>query len=651
MVDLDGAFRLIDVVFETEATIDSDVVANGDGFGAAFQRRGSRAVWDFPGAALRLTLGDVASTTAGFQEGIDVLGVGVRREYALLRPTEIVRPRGDETFTLTRASSVEVIVNGVTVRQLNLQPGTYDLDDIPLTEGANDVVIVVRSDTGQEEVIRFSQFFRGDLLAEGVVEFAVAAGVDSDSSGGSRGYDVETYLLSAWIDFGLTDEFTVGVNAQGGESSALVGADIRTATILGNVKLEGAGSWLETETGETFVGGRARLAIDKKLGLSGLDFGSIGVFADYRTIDFATISDDEPNGTVQAEWGLRYSIAPWDDISLSVGGAQRLGMRDGEDEIDLFAGVSGTGPYEIGWSVNADYQMGEGDDEYGVFFSLSRSFGNLSTSASYSSEGNAARINADYSQGSGVGAWDVGLGLGRSDDEAGEVSARFGYTGAYYEASAQHDTRFSDFQGDDRSSSTRLQIGMSFAFAGDSFGVGRPINGSFAIVEPDASLEGRDVVLRPNNEGGYDATSGAFGPAVIGGLGEYGRTTLTYDVPGLPAGYNIGSGLFELEPPYKAGYALRVATEAEVTVMGVLKDDLGRPVSLVSGRAVSIDTPENEPIVIFTNKSGRFALTGAKPGAYELRLNADPPQKARIDIPEGAVGIVRLGEVETEVAR
>src|SRR3546814_12353081 len=60
---------------------------------------------------------------------------------------------------------------------LDLQPGTYSLDDLPIQIGSNDVQLVVRDAAGREQVTRFDYFFDPIDLAAGDDEYTAALGV------------------------------------------------------------------------------------------------------------------------------------------------------------------------------------------------------------------------------------------------------------------------------------------------------------------------------------------------------------------------------------------------------------------------------------------------------------------------------------------
>ena len=654
VVDLDATMRLGGPVLESEFTIGTEKLNDiGVKGGKAFQRRGTRFVIDFPEQPLRAIVGDVYYSPVGFQGSADILGFSLTKRYSILQPSKLIRPRADRQFTLTRPSTVLVRVNGVVIRRLNLDPGVYDLQDIPLSDGVNDIEIDVVSDTGQMEKTTFSQFYRGDLLAVGILEFNVSSGVLSVRENGELDYDMERFTTSAWVEYGATEEITLGANVQFDDRYLLIGSQIRTSTLIGQVTLDGAGSMIKGTDGNIYTGLRARGTIDSEVNVYNWRLGQFGVYGDVRSADFAHISEEDPETDIELEYGAIYSIGIHPGVFMSIGGSQRFGQRDGDDTLDVFTSFSGIGPLDSSWSISGNYTNSSSpdeEDEYNVLFGLSFKFDGVTSSTSYETKKEELVSEVATSGGAGVGAWSASLGVKHDfDDDESAVTARGSYAHERFTSSFSHDSSFSELDGSSRVSATRFRFGTAIAFAPNHLAVGRPFSGSFAIVVADESLDGAPVLLNPTRDGSYEASTSKLGPALVGGLGAYAPRSIAYSAPELSAGKSIGSGFFYVEPPYSAGYILRVATEAEITAIGVLKDDLGRNVSLVSGTATKRGDAEAAPIAFFTNKSGRFAIIAKEPGEYELRLNSSPPQKAIVKI-QSDKSLVRLGDIQTTFA-
>lgn len=153
------------------------------------------------------------------------------------------------------------------------------------------------------------------------------------------------------------------------------------------------------------------------------------------------------------------------------------------------------------------------------------------------------------------------------------------------------------------------------------------------------------AVVNPGLSGPV-AEANKLGPAVAPDLSSYTLTTLRVDAPNMPLGYDLGNAVFNLLPSYKSGAAIMVGTDATVFARGTLINAAGEPIALQGGQVVSLSDPSWEPLALFTNRAGRFALMGLKPGRYELKLFSNPPLTVPFEIPADKTGIYDLGAVK-----
>ena len=198
-----------------------------------------------------------------------------------------------------------------------------------------------------------------------------------------------------------------------------------------------------------------------------------------------------------------------------------------------------------------------------------------------------------------------------------------------------------------------MRVGTSLAFADGAVGVGRRINDSFMLLYPHENLGKRSVVAGQSlSKNDYIGRSGAFGAAVNNFLGSYATQSVQYDVENPPAGYDIGSGVFRVHPPYKSGYAARIGTDAFVSAMGTLVLTADTPVSLIGGRVTLLDVKDGEnpkPMPFFTNSVGRFAIANLLPGRRYLvetyGRNGTIDQGFEFTVPADTDGLVNLGTI------
>ena len=108
----------------------------------------------------------------------------------------------------------------------------------------------------------------------------------------------------------------------------------------------------------------------------------------------------------------------------------------------------------------------------------------------------------------------------------------------------------------------------------------------------------------------------------------------------------MGAGAFYVAPPRGGGYQLEVGSAAVITVIGILVNELdGTSINLTSGSAVSVLEPSSEPVVFFTNRTGKFALSGVAPGDYKIELFSDPVRQFILTIPDDDTTFYRAGKI------
>jgi outer membrane usher protein len=68
-------------------------------------------------------------------------------------------------------------------------------------------------------------------------------------------------------------------------------------------------------------------------------------------------------------------------------------------------------------------------------------------------------------------------------------------------------------------------------------------------------------------------------------------------------------------------------------------------VGLQGGTIRSLDDPQAEPALLFSNRVGRIAVDGLRPGRYVIEFLAAPGQQIEVIIPESASGQYDAGNL------
>ncbi|WP_435804826.1 fimbria/pilus outer membrane usher protein [Shewanella psychromarinicola] len=629
-----------------------------DGKSGVYSRQGTRLNIDFPNQGTRMVLGDIYSRPSGFQSGVDFLGFGVSRDFSLI-PTRNVRPTAARQFTLERTSEVDVLIDGVVVKRLSLGAGSYNLEDIPLAEGVSDVELLITDRNGRQERINFSIATGMDLLKPGEFEYAFSSGVSSELVADKLKYDNDAFIVGGMFEYGVSPSLTLGVNLQAAQELYQLGQRSLFATPLGIFDLNVAYSHQDV-VGE---GVAASLGFD-------VDFADdpnntqLSFFHEYFSQSFSRVDDFFSQQNISAINPI--SLMPTLNInrnfftgrySQSITQALRVSLtvnyvdsyQKQGDYWTISPALSGDlFDTPASWSIRLTHKDRQVDsNEFNALFTLSWPFGGYSrVISSYSSDMEDLQTEYSYLKGIGkTGGVNMFIGGQRTSDTDANLEAGIDYSANRYNLNLQHTSRVNDLSNNESSHFSRAELASALVFSGANVAISRPIGDSFAIIQPYSNLANNRIDVDISDEGSRVYTDG-LGAMVVPDLPAYSEQLISYEVTDLPPGYDLGDGVFALNPGYKQGYSLKVGSDAIITAMGSLFDkQTGEPISLLAGQAIS-QTDENfEALDFFTNRSGRFAISGLKPGSYLLKLNSKNVRTYQLVISDDSKALLRLGNL------
>lgn len=614
-----------------------------------FYRLGSQLTYDFPDEGTRITLGDYAFQTFGFQGGESLLGININRNFGII-PTKNVRPITSQRFVIDRPSTVEVLIDGILIRSLRLAPGAYDIRDIPLTTGVNYIELVITDPSGRREVLTFNIASGVNLLAEGEFEYSFSVGVSSEQVDTSLEYDTDDYIISAGIEYGVLESLTLGANTQARENIVQIGTSVGFATNVGLFGLEGAASQHE------FLDEGYALRANYDAFYSS-DVHSFNAQYEYLSERFVSIADNQLESFIENETGVQHRLDAFynyrfsNDFNVGLSGNIRY-LYNQDYEYALTTSLSGSWLNSTSsWSLRATYEDDDDidSDEWRFFVSTSIPIdllwgNNHRMSTSYDTDNSRSQARYSYNNNAGaVGGVGVFALVENNEDNNVNGNVSVDYTGNRYVLTFDHDSLV-DLDND---YSTRNQIGVqgALAFSGSSAAIGRPIGDAFAIISPHSSLDDSPVILNPEYDGSYAVKSDGLGPLLMPDIASYQAQRIDYDVENLPIGYDLGEGGFSINPLHSSSYNFTIGSDANITAMGYFYDSNEKPVPLTEGTATHQQDSEFTPVEFFTNSKGRFAITGLKPGIYEVKLYSVTPIEFLMTIPENEGNIIRLGDI------
>ena len=634
----DGAVRVADVVFETEfdATWAGEVV-----------RRGTRAIYDLPDQAVRITAGDLTSSTGGPHIMPAVLGIGIEKSFQKLQPIRSIRPTGRRSFRLERHSEIEILLNDRPVRRLQLGPGEYDLDSLPLIAGNNNVQLRIKDETGREEKIDFSILFDRSLLEVGLSEWSVNGGVEANHHHQTLVYDESEPFGGAAYRLGLRENLTGELTLAAGRDVVTGGLGILLQTPLGLLALDGGASASGGGDVGWFGAAEIDVALDPNGSSNSLQFG-----VELESEQFVFPAAEKSTKDTRLRASGSYSRTLEETITGTLSAHYAFAGADDEDAFGLGLSLNKSlgdgisialsGGYGSERSSNGSETLVPGLSVFGrLNYRLGQSSG-LSLGIDPVRQHVATRVGT--SAGNGTGSWSAEVEFVREPGTEGERSENslegsFGYTGNRFELTTSHGRDFTGLAGV-RNVHHSATFASAVAFADGAVAVGRPIRNSFALVDLHPSLEESRLRLSPSDQGD-GAISDGLGPALVSDIAAYAPTRIGYGVDDLPPGHDIGNGALDFLAPYKAGYHLKVGSGFAATVSGVLQDADGKPIKLLSGSAFEKQSPDRR-VPLFTNREGYFAAEGFGAGEWVIEIGAPATTKFTFSLPADASGMIDL---------
>lgn len=310
------------VAFNRWGALVSGTVWRSDGQGSELFRTDTYWRRDIPQRMETLVLGDTVSSAGGWSRPLRYAGVRYARDFDTA-PGYITYPMPSISGSAALPSTVDLLVNNQRSASSTVEPGPFQLDNVPIISGAGEMQLVVRDLLGRETVIRQGFYVAPQLLAAGLSDFSYESGM-MRLGYGSRDDRYERAFASGTYRRGLSNWFTGELRAEVERDRRAAGVAL-TALIgrLGVVGLAAGVSDADGQRGVRYVATAQRIGPRGGLSLSyshaDRDFREFGAlentpvlreqFSASAGARFGRRLNGGINFTRQSEWdGERFSL-------------------------------------------------------------------------------------------------------------------------------------------------------------------------------------------------------------------------------------------------------------------------------------------------------------------------------------------------------
>ena len=538
-------------------------------------------------------VGDVINGGLAWTRPIRIGGLQAQRNFTL-RPDLVTLPLPSASGSAAVPSTVDVFVNNVKTSSQEVESGPYRISNVPATTGSGAARVVVRDASGRETVTDLPFYVSSKLLAPGLYDFSMEAGMPRVSYATLADTYVRQFVMSGSGRTGVLDWLTLEGHAETGAGlwNAGAGAIMRTGSFgvfsaaLAGSQFEGKyglQSYLAYEFG--VLGMSIQLSTQRTFG-SYDDLASAtarlqtGILADQQTLlaglSLANLYGPGPAAALPGSVWVsarppkaldRVSIGlplPFDVSTLS---ASFIHLDDASGRISNILSASWSRGF--GYNITAfatAYADIKDRKNCGFLIGLSIPIGDGALASSgISRDRNASNLTVDavkpLAQRPGSFGWRLHDSEGATPDRSGAVAYRSDF--ARVEVGARQYGK---------GGRATAEVEGAVATMGNGVFLANRIDDSFAVI--DTGVPGVEVFHENRSIGFTDST----GRALIPGLHSYQKNKITIDTRNLPVDADVGMTEEIVAPADRSGVRLdfRVRTNTGAAIL-VLTGADGQP--------------------------------------------------------------------------
>jgi len=437
--------------------------------------------------------GDFISSSLSWTRPVRLGGLQAQRNFGL-RSDLITTALPSISGSAAVPSTIEVYTDGINTYSGSVADGPFTITELPAADGGSTTRLVVVDALGRETVVEAPFYASSQLLAPGMFDYSLEAGLARRSFGLlSNDYD-ERIAGSGSARYGVTDWFTLESHAEGNEDLLNGAAGVVTSVRgVALVSLGGAASLAESGSGSLVSGG-----IETGIFGARLKLRSQRTFGDYQ--DLVSISsevegseDEPPEATDQAVLSIPLGFDP-SIISVSY---TRIDFAGPEEENVFGLSFSRTLPRNSQLFASGYYVSGE-DDGLRIYAGLRIPFGKDISATSSFSEQEGGRYSAQIAK--------------PAKDEPGSIGWRLGGERGEFEqeyASASYRSSVGEIEAGIRRSDSGVGLtvnaGGAVVVAGGGVFIANRINDAFAVVDagaPNVTVLSQNRVVGKTGRGG-----------------------------------------------------------------------------------------------------------------------------------------------------
>jgi outer membrane usher protein len=573
---------------------------------------------------IRTVLGDRLINSDALGGSIILGGVSFFREFGL-DPYFSRNPGLNYSGSVTTPSTLDVLVNGLLVRRVQLPPGPFDVRNLPVPTGSADTRFVLRDAFGRVQESSSPFYFTSGLLKEGLHEFSYNIGVRRDDLD-SRSWDYGAPIFLGRHRFGLTNWLTTGLRLEASRDLVSGGPTLSVLLPFGEVEVTTALSHDHGLTGAgAFIG----------YGYSGVNF-SLGSSARLLSHHYANASLDASGKRSRLQIDSFVGIPISSRMSLSLRhifeNKQVEGIRQEVGVSTSYRLLDGLQLY-----LRGGYQRQNSSNAPVFFTGLNYVLKDTSITAAHSSVDGVNTSTLALQK-----PLPIGTGIGY------QLQANFGSDRLGADNFLQYQGPFGRYEifhhYQNGQNSETLQASGGIAYLGGTLIATRAVQESFALIQVPG-LAGVRGYMNNLEIGASDANGNLFAPDIL----PYYGNRLSVSDKDIPFNYIVDRVERTVAPPYRGGAVIRFPIRRVQRITGaiILDGSTGEMIPKHGQLSLRANGKQFESPL---GKEGEFYLENLEPGSYPAELEfQDQTCQFNLTIPTSNEAEIELGRVRCRI--
>jgi outer membrane usher protein len=390
-----------------------------------FRRLDTAFIHDDAESLQTWTAGDFISASLPWTRPVRGVGFSLATDFAI-RPDLITQPMPWLQGTASVPSTVDLYLNGVHQLSQTTPPGPFSVTQVPVVNGEGQVSLTVSDALGRQTVQSFSFYATDQLLAPGLMSYALEGGWLRENFGQLDDHYTDPFA-QAMVSRGMNDWLTLEGRLAGTSGVVEIGAGlVAKLAEFAVVNLSLDDSSLSGRDGR-----QVRASIERQAGPYFLFASAQQSFGDFR--DVASAAGDAP---IQSGF---QAGAGWNSASLGTFGLDYFQQKTEQGDFHLsedhpsfdnigIVTASWSYPFAKGWTAYASaYRSVVGTSSFGFMVGVSISPGDgLIVDGGVGQSGKRIGAFADASQSPPTdGGWGWSAQAQSAPEPSGQGSVRY----------------------------------------------------------------------------------------------------------------------------------------------------------------------------------------------------------------------------------